>query len=92
MAEAFSVITVSRYFSDFVNRVVEKKEHFILLRDREPIAELRPVSRSGRLGKLSDLLVSLPKISPEEAEEFAADLADIKNALSTENLRDPWSF
>ena len=48
---------------------------FILVKGGKPVAELRPLPASRRLGELEAVLRSLPALSAAEAEDFAADIA-----------------
>lgn len=41
-------------------------------------------------GELEALLASLPRLSPDEAEAFARDLARARSELARGEERDPW--
>ena len=58
-----SVTEMVRGFSDYVNRVAYRRERFILLKGRKPVAELRPVPTGRLLGELEDVLRSLPALN-----------------------------
>lgn len=85
-----SVTDVARNFADYINRVVFKRERFILTRSNRPVAELRPVPAGGRLGDLPDLLAALPRLAPADADAFAKDLAAAREQLGEHPPRDPW--
>lgn len=85
-----SVTEMVRGFSDYVNRVAYRRERFILLKGRKPVAELRPLPTGRLLGELEDVLRSLPALSPAEAADFAADIEAARARLPQEGLRDPW--
>lgn len=85
-----SVTEVARHFADYINRVAFRGEHFILMRGKKPVAELRPVAAGRRLGELPDLLASLPTLSEDEAGSFAEDVARARAELSHSAVRDPW--
>jgi antitoxin (DNA-binding transcriptional repressor) of toxin-antitoxin stability system len=92
MNNTVTLSEVIRHFAQYINRVFYKGEHFILLRGKKPVAELRPVSTGKRLGELPALLESLPHLSEEEADEFARDLSEARSQLLKEKRTDPWEF
>lgn len=85
-----SVTEMVRGFSDYVNRVAYRRERFILLKGRKPVAELRPLPAGCLLGELEDVLRSLPGLSAAEADDFAADIEAARARQPQEGLRDPW--
>lgn len=90
MNKTLSITEVVRHFAEYINRVAHQGEHFVLLRGKKPVAELRPVSTGRHLDELPDLLKSLPHLSKEEADGFAKDISETRTLLSKENLRNPW--
>jgi hypothetical protein len=87
-----SVTDVSRHFSEFLNRVAFKGEHFLLRRGRDVVAELKPAVKGGRLGDLARLLKDLPRLSDAERRAFSDDVAKARNTLSWKKVRDAWGF
>ena len=85
-----SVTDVARNFADYINRVTFRGEHFLLLRGRKPVAELRPVPAGRRLGELPALLASLPRLSPSDVEALSDDLSRAASELPPGLPRDPW--
>lgn len=85
-----TVTEVLRNFSDYINRVAYRGERFVLLRGGRPVAELTPLPSGTRLGDLPDLLESLPRLSPEEAEAFAGDLDRARDEILEYEPRSPW--
>ncbi len=85
-----SVTEVARNFSEYINRVAHGGERFLLMRGRRPVAELRPVPRGRPVSELPEILRSLPRLSPDEAEAFAADLEAAREELARLPERDPW--
>lgn len=85
-----TVTDVIRNFADYINRVAYRGERFVLIRGGRPVAELGPVPVGTRLGELPELLASLPRLKPEEAEAFSEDLDTARAELRTGVLRDPW--
>jgi len=88
MSEALTVTEVVRHFADYVNRVVYRRESFVLIRGSKSVAELRPLPVGKRLGELPGLLAALPHL--DDAGEFAADLDAAREELSRGELVDPW--
>ncbi|MEX2530556.1 MAG: type II toxin-antitoxin system Phd/YefM family antitoxin [Gemmatimonadota bacterium] len=86
-----TVTDVLRNFSDYVNRVAYRGERFVLTRGGREVAELVPTAPAGsRLADLPEILRSLPRLGPEEAEAFAEDLARIRDESNREAPRDAW--
>jgi antitoxin (DNA-binding transcriptional repressor) of toxin-antitoxin stability system len=90
MPETLTVTEVVRHFTEYVNRVVYRRESFVLTRGNKPIAELRPVPSGRRLGELPGLIASLPRLSAAEAGAFAADLEAARDELAGMEVRDQW--
>lgn len=90
MPETLTVTEVVRHFTEYVNRVVYRRESFVLTRGNKPIAELRPVPSGRRLAELPGLIASLPRLSATEADEFAADLDAARDELAGMEVRDQW--
>lgn len=76
-----TVREVARNFSAYIDRV-RSGERFVLMDNKEPVAELRPVETSGRLGELPDLLASLPRLLPEDLAAFESDLEAARSDLN----------
>lgn len=88
MAETRTVTEVARHFADYVSRVAYRRESFVLVRGRKPMAELRPVPAGKRLAELPGLLAALPRL--DDAGEFAADLDAARSELTVRGTADPW--
>lgn len=86
-----SVTEVARNFADYINRVAFRGERFVLMRGKKAVAELRPVSSGKRLGELPDLLASLPRLDPAEAEKVAAHLERVRAEIRGRSAQDPWA-
>lgn len=85
-----SVTEVARNFADYVNRVSYLGERVILTRGGKPVAELGPVTRGVPIRDIPALFASLPRLTPEEAEEFGRDLDAAREELNRLEVRDPW--
>lgn len=92
MTTTISVTEIARNFAEFVNRVAYRGERFVLVRGNRPVAELGPVPKGARLGELPALLASLPRLSEEEARQFADDVDSIRaEQAGLEGVKDPWA-
>jgi antitoxin (DNA-binding transcriptional repressor) of toxin-antitoxin stability system len=78
-AETRSVTEVARHFADYINRVIDRGERFVLVRGNKPVAELGPLPVRKRLVELPDLLASLPNY-PRSRQQ---------SSPTTSHLRDP---
>lgn len=76
-----SVTEVARNFADYLNRVAFGGERFVLTRARRPVARLEPAPSGRRLGELPALIASLPRLEPDDADAFAADVAQARREL-----------
>ncbi len=85
-----TVTELMRGFSDYVKRVIYRRERFTLLKGGRPVAELRPLPAGRLLGELEDLLRSLPALSAAEAADLAADVEAARAELAPAGPGDPW--
>ena len=91
MSICVSVTEMARNFLEFINRVVYRGEHFTLTRGGRPVGELRPTVIARRLSELPMILESLPRLSPEDAEGFAADLESARRELDGQPIEVRWA-
>ncbi len=89
-SHSLSVTEMVRGFSDYVNRVAYRRERFILVRGRKPVAELRPVPVGRTLGELAEVLQALPALSEAEAADFAADIEQARARLLQPEAGNLW--
>ena len=61
----------------------------VVTRNGLPVAELRPLPTARRLRELPELLASLPRLSEEEAANFAADLETARAEIAGAP-QNPW--
>ena len=85
-----TVTDVARNFAAYLNRVAFHRERFTLTRNGRAVAELAPVPMGKRLGELPELLASLPRLDPSDAEAFQADLDEARSSLAASEVRSPW--
>lgn len=74
-----TVTEMIRNFSEYINKIIYRREKFILLKGKKPAAELKPVPSSFSLGELQKTLSALPKLSDNEAADFLNDVKEIRN-------------
>lgn len=90
MSETLTVTEVVRHFAEYMNRVLYRRESFVLVRGNKAIAELRPLPLGKRVGELPGLLASLPHLPEDEADSFAQDLAMAREKLARTKVHDAW--
>lgn len=86
MPVPITVTEILRKFSDYINRVAYRGEHFILMRGKIKVAELRPPPRGCYSQDLRELFGSLSSLKVDLAE-FERDLKDTK---TKERIKNPW--
>ena len=84
-----SVTEAARRFADVVNRAFYRQETTVLVKNGVPVAYVAPMSPTGIPAReLAHRWALLPRLSPEDAEAFAADVAAARAALPPP--ADPW--
>lgn len=86
-----TVTEVARSFSDFINRVAYRQESFVLTKGNKPVAELRPVPTGRRLGDISSILRSFPRLAEGDAKAFADDVDTARACMPANEGTDPWA-
>lgn len=71
---SISITEAARNFSDCVNRVAYRGEHFVLVRGKKAVAELKPAVKGRRMKDLASVFRTVPPLSKAEAEAFRKDL------------------
>jgi antitoxin (DNA-binding transcriptional repressor) of toxin-antitoxin stability system len=82
-----SATHAARHFSDLVNRVRYQGTSFEIKRGNEVIARIIPAEPSSTisLAGLDQQWKHLPRLDPEDAVLFAADLHDIRQSATLPN-------
>jgi antitoxin (DNA-binding transcriptional repressor) of toxin-antitoxin stability system len=84
-----SVTEAARRFADVVNRAFYRHETTVLLKNGVPVAYVAPMAPTGiPAAELAHRWPLLPRLSPSDADEFAADLAAGRSRLRP--AADPW--
>ena len=89
METTMTVTEAVRTFPDLIHRVTDRGDTAILTRDGSVVARIVPES-SGDPGKFLKMIEKLPRLAPEEAEQFALDI-ESGRALFNTRSRDPWA-
>jgi prevent-host-death family protein len=76
--------------AEYLRRAEHAGESFTITRAGQPVAVLAPVRGGVRVEDLPQLFASMPRLSEEEAEAFAADVASARAGADADSLRDPW--
>lgn len=74
-----NITSISRNFSDYINRVSYRSERFTILRGNKPVAQLLPVPSGKTLGDLLAFFAGPALLSSDEAAAFEGDLFAIRD-------------
>jgi len=76
MADRITATDAARRFSEVLNHVRYQGAEFDIVRGKEVVARLVPAAPPGgvALDRLDELVRSLPRLGPREAEFFARDI------------------
>ncbi len=91
MPESLTATQLARQLADVLNRVAYRRESFVVVRGRRPLAELRPLPMATRLADLPAVLAMLPRLQPEDADGLAADIDNARADRSAREAADPWA-
>lgn len=91
MSKTVTEDELARDLPAYITEVVDHGEHVFLKRGTRVVAELCPVSRVRKMEELPDILAALPRLTPEEAEDFEKDIEEARESLNQERARDPWA-
>ena len=92
MAKTISATDVVRKFSDILNSIKYRGNHYIILRGGKPVASISPVEKPIKektLGELKELLKKLPRLG-DEAERFEKDMKAIIKHQPLMPEKDQW--
>jgi len=80
MGKRITATQAVREFSELLNKIKFKGDHYIIERSGKPVAQMEPVKEAKKaktLKELKPLLKGLPRLD-EELDAFAADLEGIR--------------
>lgn len=81
-----SATDASRNFSEILNRARYGGESFVVERNGEAVAEIRPAPKRSTVGDLIDFLENTPLPDPDFKRDMEAIIAERKRDYP----RDPW--
>lgn len=85
-----SVTEAARRFADVVNRAFYRHETTVLVKNGTPVAYVAPMAPAGIAAhELAHRWPLLPRLAPDDAAEFAHDLAAARAAVPA--AADPWA-
>lgn len=90
MSETISVADFESRLSDYLARVAKGGESFVLEDGGRVVAEVRPTCEGLPLTELPAVFASAPRLTGEEADEFARDLEEARAEMASVMPRDPW--
>lgn len=79
MEKRITATQAVREFSELLNKIKFKGDHYIIERSGKPVARMEPIKEANTtktLKELKSLLKELPRLD-DELDAFAADLEDI---------------
>lgn len=93
MKKTVSATEAVRKFSEILNSIKYRGDHYTILRGGKLIASIRPIETSFKektLGDLKELLKKLPRLG-DEVEHFEKDLKDIIKKQSSPPEKNKWA-
>jgi antitoxin (DNA-binding transcriptional repressor) of toxin-antitoxin stability system len=88
METTMTVTEAVRNFPDLINRVTNRGDTAVITRDGSVVARIVPEPPKAT-GKFREMRNKLPRLSPEESEQFALDIENGRERFNTPS-RDPW--
>ncbi len=79
MEKTINATEAVRKFSEILNSIKYRGNHYLIVRGGKPVASISPVEVSVKersLGELKELLKKIPRLG-DEAEKFEVDLKEI---------------
>ena len=76
-----------------IRRMVKRGEHAVLTEAGRPVAEMVPLASAGGAmtgAELATIWANRPRLPTEEAESFAGDVEEARNALNRPPVAPPW--
>ncbi|MEK6692478.1 MAG: antitoxin [Nitrospirota bacterium] len=92
MGKPVSATEAVRKFSEILNSIKYRGDHYTIIRGGKPVASISPVeteTRGRSLGDLKELLKRLPSLG-DESERFEKDLKEIRRHQPSMPGKDRW--
>jgi hypothetical protein len=90
MSERISIDDFPLHIRERLERAVNEAETITLMNNDRPVAEVRPLPTLLKVKHLPELLRSLPRLAPGDAEEFSREVAEARRAMGPLPSSDPW--
>jgi antitoxin (DNA-binding transcriptional repressor) of toxin-antitoxin stability system len=81
MLNTISVTDAARNFSDVINRIYYQRKSYLLTRGGAVVAKLTPADAPLTGARLATLWEARPRLDPDDAAAWEADLAALKAGL-----------
>ena len=78
------------HLAEYLRRVSQEHERFVVVENGKRIAEINPVREAPMLKDLPRIMANVPHLDPDDAEQFAKDLEEIRRTMNGEKLQKPW--
>jgi antitoxin (DNA-binding transcriptional repressor) of toxin-antitoxin stability system len=92
MGKPVSATEAVRKFSEILNSIKYRGDHYTIIRGGKPVASISPIEteiRGRSLSDLKELLKKLPSLG-DEAERFEKDLKEIRRHQPSMPVKDRW--
>ena len=90
MPRTITIEDAAENLASYVDDISRTGESVVLTRGGKSVAEIRPTRQTARLSELRAILESGPRLTPEEAEDFARDVQEARRLMNQPLPRDPW--
>lgn len=91
MEKTVSATEAVRKFSEILNSIKYRGDHYTVLRGGKPVASISPVEMSSKtLGELKGLLGNIPRLG-DEVESFDKDLKEIIKHQPSMPVKNKWA-
>jgi hypothetical protein len=90
MSQRISIDDFPPHIRERLEKAVHEAETIVLTANDRPLAEIRPVAVSLKVKELPVVLRSLPRLTPQEAEDFKRDIEEARRAIGPLPSTDPW--
>jgi antitoxin (DNA-binding transcriptional repressor) of toxin-antitoxin stability system len=90
MSKTISFTELERNLAEYLDRVSSNGESFVVQREGQAVAELRPTPRGVRGADFIARFPGLPHLTPAEADDFARDIESARSELGQVPQRSCW--
>jgi hypothetical protein len=90
MSESISIDDFPPHVRERLKQAVRDAATITLTDQDRPVAEFRPLAMSLKVKQLADVLRSLPRLAPDDADVFSRDVAAARRAIGPLPSNDPW--